>query len=510
MAHILLVIPAIPKVIENPNGSLGAFIISILILAGAAGFIKPSLGPLLCDQSPVKVPTIKVLPSGERVIVDPGVTVERYLLVFYWCINVGAFFSLATTYASRFVGFWLAFLLPGILYMLMPIVLVLITKRLYKAPPQGSVVVEAAKVFKTLFKNGGFKRMLKGGDQFWEHAKPSFIEAQQGSLDLSVVYWDDKFVDELKQTVKACAVFALIPFFTLANGGIGNSVNSMTNGMTLNGVPNDLIGNFNALTIIVMAPVLNFGLYPLMAKIGYPLKPMTRMTIGFLLASIGSMIAAIIQWRIYQGSPCGYQASTCEEGVSSVSLWWQIPIIAIPACGELFVNVSRPYTSMGVTDILTGHQLRTCLHPIPSQNEGTRLRPSALQLCHRSCHLPRLCQCHSGPLPHLAMGRPFLRIVRRRLGLPNLLQTPQRPPQQLCRRRPNGRVGAAICFEGKGARSSGRLSGSGAFTLLVGKTLFCTNEPRAVSRLAPTRMMYGIEVTMESAFPFIDFAKTVV
>jgi POT family proton-dependent oligopeptide transporter len=352
VAHILLVIPAIPKVIENPNGSLGAFIISILILAGAAGFIKPSLGPLLCDQSPVKVPTIKVLPSGERVIVDPGVTVERYLLVFYWCINVGAFFSLATTYASRFVGFWLAFLLPGILYMLMPIVLVLITKRLYKAPPQGSVVVEAAKVFKTLFKNGGFKRMLKGGDQFWEHAKPSFIEAQQGSLDLSVVYWDDKFVDELKQTVKACAVFALIPFFTLANGGIGNSVNSMTNGMTLNGVPNDLIGNFNALTIIVMAPVLNFGLYPLMAKIGYPLKPMTRMTIGFLLASIGSMIAAIIQWRIYQGSPCGYQASTCEEGVSSVSLWWQIPIIAIPACGELFVNVSRPYTSMDVTDMV--------------------------------------------------------------------------------------------------------------------------------------------------------------
>jgi hypothetical protein len=63
------------------------------------------------------------------------------LLQFYWCINVGSFFalgefrssrndgalnanasftSLATTYAEHDVGFWLAYLLPGILYMYVP------------------------------------------------------------------------------------------------------------------------------------------------------------------------------------------------------------------------------------------------------------------------------------------------------------------------------------------------------------------------------------------------------
>lgn len=40
-------------------------------------------------------------------------------MVFYWCINIGAFFALATTYAERLVGFWLAYLLPGIVYCLM-------------------------------------------------------------------------------------------------------------------------------------------------------------------------------------------------------------------------------------------------------------------------------------------------------------------------------------------------------------------------------------------------------
>lgn len=116
--------------------------------------------------------------------------------------------------------------------------------------------------------------------------------------------------------------------------------NAMSAGMTLDGVPNDLIDNFNALAIIIFAPILNFGLYPFMARIGYPLAPMTRMCIGFLLASISCVIAAIVQSRIYATSPCGTFASTCEEGVSPVSLWLQIPIISIPAIGELFVNVT--------------------------------------------------------------------------------------------------------------------------------------------------------------------------
>jgi len=94
-AHILLIVPAIPAVIASGHG-YAPFIISLLILGFAAGFIKPCLGPLLCDQSPVRRPTITTLKTGERVIVDPQATVQRYLLIFYWCINVGGFMSVAT------------------------------------------------------------------------------------------------------------------------------------------------------------------------------------------------------------------------------------------------------------------------------------------------------------------------------------------------------------------------------------------------------------------------------
>jgi POT family proton-dependent oligopeptide transporter len=339
IAHVLLVIPALPPVIKDPNGSLGAFIVSIVVLAFAAGFIKPSLGPMLCDQSPVRFPVIATTKKGERVIVDPEATVGRYLLIFYWCINVGAIFAVATSYAERDIGFWLAYLLPGILYMLMPIVLFFAYKRLYVAPPQGSVLLEAYKVVKVLLSNGGWKKMFKGGDSFWNRAKPSYIAQRDGHIDTDKVFWDDRFVDEIKQSIQACQVFLLIPIFQLADGGFGNELNDMSSAMQLGSLPNDLINNWNSLAIIVATPIITWGLYPFMARIGWPLKPMTRMCIGFILGSLTCVVCAVIQSRVYATSPCGKMASTCDTP-SSVSLWWQIPIYSLPAIGEIFVNVT--------------------------------------------------------------------------------------------------------------------------------------------------------------------------
>lgn len=347
IAHVILVIPAIPGVLDKPKAALGVFIVSVIILAFAAGFIKPSLGPLLCDQSPVKAQTIHYTKAGKKVIIDPQATVSRYLNIFYLCINVGALFQIATTYSARYIGFWLAFLLPGILYMLLPIVLWWASPRLVKLPPQGSVIPDTWKVIKMCLSNGGWKRIGRGGSSWWDVAKPSVIREREGRLDESKVHWDDKFVEEIRQTLNACAVFMFIPIFQLADGGsvgLGNIVNDMSVAMTLNGMPNDLINNFNSISIIVFSPIVTFGVYPFFEKIGFPLKPMTRMSIGFFLGTIGCIFGAVIQDRIYKTSPCGNMATHClvdgETAVSPVSLWWQMPLIIFPAIGELFVNVT--------------------------------------------------------------------------------------------------------------------------------------------------------------------------
>ena len=61
---------------------------------------------------------------------------------------------------------------------------------------------------------------------------------------------------------------------------------------------------------------------------------MTKMSIGMMIACTTSILAAIVQWRIYKTSACGYDASTCDT-TTNVSLWWQLPIYAWPAIVRL-------------------------------------------------------------------------------------------------------------------------------------------------------------------------------
>lgn len=96
---------------------------------------------------------------------------------------------------------------------------------------------------------------------------------------------------------------------------------------------------FSHTPVIIFSPILTYGIYPFFIWLKRPIAPMTRMSIGFLLSTIGCIVAAIIQDRIYKTSPCGKYASTCKD-VSKINLWWQMVPIVVPAVGELFVNVT--------------------------------------------------------------------------------------------------------------------------------------------------------------------------
>jgi len=55
---------------------------------------------------------VKLLKSGEYVIVDPELTVERMFMWFYFAVNVGALSPLITVNVEANVSFWLAYLIP--------------------------------------------------------------------------------------------------------------------------------------------------------------------------------------------------------------------------------------------------------------------------------------------------------------------------------------------------------------------------------------------------------------
>ncbi|KAJ5607590.1 hypothetical protein N7537_004209 [Penicillium hordei] len=294
VAHIIQIIGAIPSVLQKGSSNAAPpFILGLLILAIGAGIFKP-----------IRKPTLNKLKSGEKVIVDPDATRTRIMLIFYGFLNVGALFMLATTYAEK------------------------IHKEL---PSGGHELAQAFKITTIALKQNKFRVW---STKFWDAANPDTLRSKGITVD-----WTRDAVNDIARTLGACDVFLFFPVWNLNVGGIGSVGTNQGAAMITNGVPNDVLSNFSPLTIIVAIPLLTFVIYPSFDRYRIHMEPITRLTLGFFLAMVSSIVGTIVQWRVYELSPCGYYASTCDT-VAPISIWWQAPTIALGALSECFCNVT--------------------------------------------------------------------------------------------------------------------------------------------------------------------------
>jgi hypothetical protein len=135
--------------------------------------------------------TTKTLKSGEKVIVDPEATTERVMLWFYLLINIGGFMNVPTSYTEKYVGWWLSFLLPLILYLPLPALLWWLKPRLVLYPPGGSDLGNVCRILGICFRRGGLMKIFKKNQSFFDAAKPSVIAVSNHPID---VPWNDEFV----------------------------------------------------------------------------------------------------------------------------------------------------------------------------------------------------------------------------------------------------------------------------------------------------------------------------
>lgn len=191
LAHIILIMSAIPPVIKNPDGAMGAFIIGIITLGGATGGFKPNVNPLIAEQIDLEKKLVMTLPTGERVIVDPHVTASRVYHYFYLFINIGALMGqISMVYAEYYVGFWLSYTLPTVMLCLCPFVMLWGRKRYKRTPPQSSILGKSFKLLGLACKGRWsinpiqtYRNMHDG--TFWEKVKPSKIANKPEWMDFN-------------------------------------------------------------------------------------------------------------------------------------------------------------------------------------------------------------------------------------------------------------------------------------------------------------------------------------
>lgn len=153
---------------------------------------------------------------------------------FYLLINVGALIGqIGMTYAEKYVGFWLAYTLPTIVFFLCPIVLWIGRNRYVRSPPEGSVLATSMKIWSTSLKGTWSANPMTTwrnwtAPNFWERAKPDAVLAAYGGTRPKWLTYDATYVDEVKRGLKACQVFLFYPLWWLSYNQINNSAQSLS------------------------------------------------------------------------------------------------------------------------------------------------------------------------------------------------------------------------------------------------------------------------------------------
>ena len=281
--------------------SLGGFETGLIIIAFSAGAIKSCVSANVGDQFDHKNQHL----------------MSSIYSWFYFSINAGSMVSLFTIplIYDKFGAKW-AFGVPGILMALATLIFFSGRKSYVKLPPKGINRANFVSVsFYALLSKYGSHR--KAGQTAWEAAE--------------VKYGREK-VDGIRAVWRVMAVFAFIPIFWSLwdmNGAewvLQSTKMDLSLGVFGWTILPSQIQTVNAVFLLVLIPVFNYGLYPLVEKIGLKLTPLRKIGFGLFTTGFSFVIIAFLQTKI-------------DAGLHP-SVWWQIFAYVILSAGEVLVSIT--------------------------------------------------------------------------------------------------------------------------------------------------------------------------
>lgn len=121
--------------------------------------------------------------------------------------------------------------------------------------------------------------------------------------------------------------------------------------MQLHSLPNDILPNIDPITIIILIPIMDRIIYPFIrTRLHLAFTPITRITLGFLIAALAMLYAGVLQTVIYGAPPCYSHPLKCDAGKSGavegryepnqVHVAWQAPAYILVALSEILASVT--------------------------------------------------------------------------------------------------------------------------------------------------------------------------
>jgi len=281
--HVLKTIGSIPYVPSQLAHKILSMFGLVFIAAGTGG-IKPCVSSF----------------GGDQFTSDQSYLRKQFFSLFYFAINAGSLISTFITPIFRAdvncypneTGeefeecFALAFGIPGAL-MVVALILFVAGSRWYTIhPAEGSVFVRMCKCIYSAIK----KRWKTPKS---ERTKLHWIDYAEAS---------DKMKRDTKYVLQIILLFLPIPAFWALFDQQGSRWTLQA--IQLDGrlgainLKPDQIEVFNPLLILILIPLMEFTLYPLLEYFKINFSALRKMTMGFVLTGISFIIAAILQINI--------------------------------------------------------------------------------------------------------------------------------------------------------------------------------------------------------------------
>ncbi|KAH6686236.1 oligopeptide transporter [Plectosphaerella plurivora] len=338
VGSLVLLLTSIPRALDAGAGLPGLITAMILIAVGIAG-VKATLPPLLVDQYQNSGRPLKSK-NGTLVVADRQLTVQFITNMFFWLTNVAALSSVPSTLIETHVDFWASNLLGFVSLLIASGVIFAYRRRFVDLDAHGSVLPLAFKALWCAVRN--------------RFSLAAASPETQREVHGVIVPWTDTVLQDLGRTLVVSRILLCSAPFYLAYIQVTNNLISQAGQMRLDGIPNDTMQAWNPVACILLGPVVQHGLFPLLRRLRVPFGPVVRISVACTVMGAAMAYAAILQHIIYSQGPCFDYPGACEAATSSspdgttlagndLSVWKQLPVWFVLAVGEIlgFATISE-------------------------------------------------------------------------------------------------------------------------------------------------------------------------
>ena len=108
-------------------------------------------------------------------------------------------------------------------------------------------------------------------------------------------------------------------------------------------MPNDILQNIDPIVLIVFIPVFEKIIYPSLRRFNINFTLISRITCGFICASLAMAWSALVQHLIYSTGPnysFDQTPSPSDHKYNDITVAWQIPSYFLIAISEIFASIT--------------------------------------------------------------------------------------------------------------------------------------------------------------------------